>query len=42
MTTDHGDAPRLALILWLLVMVMLALPGWIWLGVTLFGLWAGP
>ena len=42
MTSDRHDAPRPALILWLLAMVMLALPGWIWLGVTLFARWAGP
>lgn len=39
---ERSAAPRPALILWLLAMVMLALPGWIWLGVTLFGRWAGP
>ncbi|SHL79999.1 hypothetical protein SAMN05444389_101413 [Paracoccus solventivorans] len=42
MTTDRHHAPRPALILWLLAMAMLALPGWIWLGLTLFGWWAGP
>lgn len=36
------DAPRPALILWLPAMAMLGLPGWIWLGLTLFGQWAGP
>lgn len=40
--SDHDDAPRPALILWLLAMLALALPGWIWLGLTLLGGWAGP
>lgn len=42
MTTDHGDAPRPALILWLLAMAALGLPGWIWLGLALISGWVGP